>query len=173
MLVAAGRAEAHQMRKTLEKIEKALETSGATRLLTAIDVCHTRLAASIVGIFSLYRSRLRSIYGWEKPLDEVRQLLLKFSTLDLTEQFEKFRLAVNVLKHGTGASHTKLLARAERPPFRVQAKFGDLHEEGDCCPPSDLVLVSAELLERGCDAIEKSSVIIETAMGGWHRCRTL
>jgi len=92
-----------------------------------------QIAASAVGIFSLYESRLQSTYGWPKPFEEV-QRLMKSAALGGEERFEDFRLAVNVLKHGKGPSHTRLLARANRLPFKVQSLFGELHEEGDVCP---------------------------------------
>jgi hypothetical protein len=74
-LVAAGRATAHQVRAVLDEIYRALQTSGATRLLTGIDVCNSQIAASMVGIFSMYESRLQSRYQWSKPFDTVAKLL--------------------------------------------------------------------------------------------------
>jgi hypothetical protein len=58
-LVAAGRATAHAVRTALADINNALETSAATRLLTSIDICYTQIAVSIVGVFSIYESRLK------------------------------------------------------------------------------------------------------------------
>lgn len=164
MLVASGRATAHQIQNALDDIHKELETSGATRLLSAIDVCNTQIATSVVGIFSLYESRLQFAHGWGKPFDEVQRFLVTYGAPNQAEEFKNFRLAVNVLKHGKGASHTKLLARADQLPFEVQRTFGSLHEEGDVCPPSDLILVSVEFLGLCCDAIEKSWAIVQTAM---------
>ena len=164
MLVASGRATAHQIGNVLDEIHKELETSGATRLLTAIDVCNTQIAASVVGIFSLYESRLQSAHGWGKPFDEVQRLLMTSGTSNHAEEFENFRLAVNVLKHGKGASHAKLLARADRLPFKVQITFGDLHKEGDVCAPSDFILVSVEFLKLCCDAIENSWATVKKVM---------
>jgi hypothetical protein len=164
MLVASGRATSHQIQNALGAIFKELETSGETRLLSAIDVCNTQIASSVVGIFSLYESRLQSAHGWGKPFDDVQRLLVAHGAPNQAEEFKTFRLAVNVLKHGKGASHTKLLARADRLPFAVQSTTGALHEEGDVCPPSDLILVSVEFLELCCEAIEKSWAIVQTAM---------
>jgi hypothetical protein len=161
MLVASGRASATQISSALDTIYKKLETSGATRLLSAIDVCHTQIAATVVGIVSLYESRLQSANGWSKPFDEVQNLLKKYGSAAQAEEFENLRLAVNVLKHGIGQSHSKLMARTDRLPFKVQATFGALHEEGDVCPPPDLVLVSVEFLERCCAAIEGSWAIVK------------
>jgi hypothetical protein len=121
MLTASGRATAQQVRHVLDEIYKELESSAATRLLTAIR----RLPYADC---SVCESRLQSTYGWPKPFEEV-QRLMKSAALGGEERFEDFRLAVNVLKHGKGPSHTRLLARANRLPFKVQSLFGELHEK--------------------------------------------
>ena len=157
--MASGRAPARTVEEALTEIYKELETSGATWLLTSIDVCHTQLGVAAVGIFSVYESRLQSAYGWAKPFREVQRLLAP----NEAEEFENLRLAVNVLKHGNGDSHTKLLARADRLPFKVQGTLGSLYEEGDVCPPSDLILVTVGFLERCCDLIEKSWVAVKVS----------
>ena len=162
LLVASGRTSAYRIGTALADVEKALETSAATRHLTTIDVCHSQVAVSIVGMFSLYESRLQSIYRWAKPFDEVQRLLESNGGTNQAEEFENFKLAVNVLKHGRGDSHSKLLSRSERLPFKVQSYFGEFHEEGDCCPPSDLILVSTELLELCCGAIESSWLVVQS-----------
>ena len=166
MLVASGRSTARQIRNALSEIYKELETSGATRLLSGIDVCYTQIAASAVGIFSIYESRLKSAHGWNKPFDEVERLLVASGLQKQAMEFENFRQAVNVLKHGEGPSHTRLLGRKDGLPFKVQSAPGSLHEEGDVCPPRDLVLVSAEFMELCCDVIEKSWPIVQTTMQG-------
>jgi hypothetical protein len=155
-IVAAGRATAHQVGAVLAEISRALETSAATRLLSGIDVCNAQVVVSIVGIFSMYESRLQTAYGWNKPFDEVISALIASHRSSEADLFDDYRLAVNVLKHGVGSSHEKLLARGSRLPFEVQKDFGDLHEEGDVCPPSDLVVVSVKHLEQCCDLIEAS-----------------
>jgi hypothetical protein len=147
----------------LEEIYQALQTSGATRLLTRIDICNAQIAASAVGIFSIYESRLQSRYRWSKPFEEVAKLLLANNGAAEAEQFEVYRLAVNVLKHGVGTSHTKLFERADKLPFKVGRTSGDLHEEGDVNPPSDLIAVSVEFLEKCCDLVEKSWDIVKAS----------
>ena len=112
LLVASGRSSAYRIGTELADVEKALETTAATWHLTTIDVCYSQVAVSIVGMFSLYESRLQSIYRWAKPLDEVQRLLESNRGTNQAEEFENFKLAVNVLKHGRGASHSKLSFRA-------------------------------------------------------------
>jgi hypothetical protein len=69
-----------------------------------------------------------------------------------------------VPKHGSGNAHERLLNLTKKLPFKVQSTFGELHEEGDVCPPSDLVLVSVEHLEQCCDLIEASWNIIQSSV---------
>ena len=161
MLIASGRASADQIRGALAAIFKNLETSGATRHLSAIDICNTRISVTVVGIVSLYESRLQSAFGWNKPFDEVQRLLNTFGAPNQEEQFENCRLAVNVLKHGKGASLFKLLDRAGRLPFKVQSTLGSLVDEGDVCRPSDLILVTVDFLELCCKVIEESWAVIQ------------
>jgi hypothetical protein len=153
-LVTAGRATAQQVKGVLENIYSELETSGATRLLSGIDICNSQVAVSLVGVFSVYDSRLQIAIGGDKPIDD---LIKRLALAD-------YRLAVNVLKHGVGSSHTKLLARKSQLPFQVQANVGELAVEGDVCPPSDLVIVSTEHLEQCCDLIEKTWAFVQATM---------
>lgn len=163
-LVTAGRATAHQVRGLLGEVFAELETSGATRLLTAIDIGDTQVALSLVGVFSLYESRLQTATGADKPIDDlIKQLESAGHTADAAA-LDNYRLAVNVLKHGVGSSHAMLLARMSLLPFRVQANLGELAVEGDVCPPSDLVIVSAEHLEQCCDLIERTWNFVQLAM---------
>ena len=114
----------------------------------------------MVGVLSVYESRLQTSYGWKRPFDEVETLLRGKGYAAEADWFDDYRLAVNVLKHGAGSSHNKLLSRANRLQFRVQSVVGNLHEEGDVCPPSDLIVVSVKNLEQCCDVIEKSWEVI-------------
>lgn len=155
-VTTAARATAYQVSRALEEIFAALETSGATHLLSSIDVCNSQVALSLVGVFSVYESRLQTAVGADKPIDDlIKRLEIAGHVADALA-VDEYRLAVNVLKHGVGASHKKLLLRRTRLPFQVQAYAGELAVEGDVCPPSDLVIVSAEHLEQCCDLIERT-----------------
>lgn len=162
-LVAAGRATARQVEAALDKIYRALETSAATSLLSGIDVCDAQIATSVVGVFSIFESRLQSAFNLSKPFEEVTKRLKASGHTSAAEQFDDYRLAVNVLKHGLGPSHEKLLARADRLSFKVQKASGDLHEEGDVCPPTDLIVVSVEFLQRCCDLVEKGWAVVQSS----------
>lgn len=160
-LVAAGRSTARQMQAVLDELFEALQTSGATRLLSGVDICHTQLATSSVGVFSIYESRLQSGFGWGNPFDEVMKRVNAAGHCHEAKQFDNYRLAINVLKHGTGKSHNKLLDRHDQLEFEVQKVFGDLNQEGDVCPPSDLVVVSVQFLERCCDLVEQTWKVVK------------
>lgn len=156
VIVAAGRSLARDTQSTLDAIHLALQTSAATRLLTAIDVCHARLAASAIGIFSLYEARLQAEFGWDKPFSMLRTELCNCGRPDIAERIENYCLAINVLKHGEGASHNALLSRRSSLPFRVRATSEDFYDEGDVTPLPDLVEVTPQFLEECCSAIEDS-----------------
>ena len=53
--------------------------------------------------------------------------------------FLDFRDAINVLKHGAGRSHDRLLGRGERLDFSVRAQDEPFHDEGDVSEVSTLV----------------------------------
>ena len=160
LLIATGRGSASQIQDAFDQIYRELEHSGSTHLFTALDICHTRICAMAVGLFSLYESRLQSKYGLESPFDKLETQLANFGSTNQLEEFKDFRAAINVLKHGKGRSHSNLLVRGERLPFKVQEALGALVVEGDVCPPSDLILVSTEFLELCCEIIEKSWAIV-------------
>jgi hypothetical protein len=160
-LVTAARATARQVKGVLDNIYSELETSGATRLLSGIDICNSQVALALVGVFSVYDSRLQVVVGGEKPIDELIKRLASAGHAVDAAAMDDYRLAVNVLKHGVGSSHTKLLARKSHLPFQVQAFVGELAVEGDVCPPSDLVIVTTEHLEQCCDLIETTWAFVQ------------
>lgn len=163
-LVTAGRATAHQVEGVLKDIYAALETSGATRLLSGIDICNSQVALTLVGVFSVYESRLQTAIGGAKPIEDLINRLESAGCAVDAAELDDYRLAVNVLKHGVGTSHTKLLARRSRLPFPIQANVGELAVEGDVCPPSDLVIISAEHLVQCCDLIERTWTFAQKAI---------
>jgi hypothetical protein len=160
LLIAVGRAGAEHAKQTLASTFDALNTSGATRHLVTIDLCNTRLATTIIGIISLFESRLQSRYGWKEPWKELVTLLEAVGELRLAQELADLREAVNVLKHGAGRALKTLLVRSHTLPATIQAFHGELVEEGDCTPPHDLVLATSELLEHCCDVLEKAAAVI-------------
>jgi len=161
-VVTAARATASQVKGSLDEISAALETSGATHLLSSIDICNAQVALSLVGLFSVFESRLRTAVGGDKPIDDlIKRLNSACHTADALA-VDDYRLAVNVLKHGVGPSHKKLIKRAAALPFQVQEYAGGLASEGDVCPPSDLVIVSTEHLDQCCDLIERTWAFVQS-----------
>jgi hypothetical protein len=86
----------------------------------------------------------------------VRTLLTANSAGALADEFETYRLAINVLKHGTGQSHKKLRQQISTLPFKLESFLGELCEEGDVCPSPDLISVTPEFLEQCCDVVERT-----------------
>lgn len=154
VVVAAGRGVARSVREGLSNIFAELETSAATRLLVAIDVCHAELSAVTVGIFSLYEGRLNALFGWSKPMKEVSQRLIALGETALVERLKRMDLAVNTLKHGKGHSHSALISKTSAGQVRVRGTSVPFYPEGDVCPIPDLVEATPELLEECCDVIE-------------------
>jgi hypothetical protein len=154
VIVLAGRSSANQIQSNVNATYELLKTSGATHLLNNLDICSSQVNSAVVGLFSLYESRLQSAFEWDKPFKVISTIHQEFPPLD--EEFKAFCLAVNVLKHGVGPSHTKLLGMLGHLPISVQSFFGELHEEGDVCPPKDLIVTGLEFLERSCDIVERS-----------------
>ena len=156
VIVAAGRGISRIVQDALAKIFEELQSSGATRLLSAIDVCHAQLAATAIGMFSLYEARLQTNFGWNDPFKMLQEKLTQLGESDLAENFENLRLAINTLKYGEGRSHTTLLERVQDLPFAVRDVSDSFCEEGDVCPLPDLVEASPEFLEACCDVVEAS-----------------
>jgi hypothetical protein len=140
-----------------QQTSKELETSGATQLVNALRIFRLQRAILAVGMFSMFEALLQSKLKWtDKTFDELDHALRNDGKPHLADEFMDYRLAVNVLKHGTGPSHQKLLARADRLEFKVRADGDHFHEEGDVSDVGILVDADDRFLHRCAELIKQA-----------------
>lgn len=82
--------------------------------LTAVADGETRAAiaaleAASVDIFSLFEARMQHHFKRGPFSRKLKALLLEAGEGDLADRIHQYYLAINVLKHGKGASHRELL----------------------------------------------------------------
>lgn len=99
-LIAAAQANA----KTLE--DRISNASGEPELHDAT----TSLELTAVDIFSVFEARMQHHFKRGPFSRKLKTLLLASDQPDLADRLHQYYLAVNVLKHGKGASHRELLA---------------------------------------------------------------
>ena len=126
-----------------------LESSGATRLVAAARMLTMHATIIATGTISVFEALLQQSFGWDQPLSRLDKHLREQGQDDLAERFLDYRDAINVLKHGAGRSHDRLLARKARLDFPVRAVDQPFHNEGDISEIGTLVRADAGFV-RNC-----------------------
>jgi hypothetical protein len=110
---------------------------------------------------------LQSKLNWTQPFTQLDDYLRKHDRPELASDIDNYRLAINVLKHGEGPSHTKLLARAPLLEFKVRASGELFGEEGDVSEVAILVDVDDKFVRRCAQLIEDASDAIRSIADQW------
>src|SRR5688572_17680059 len=129
------------LREADERTVDALQTSGATSLVKALQMIQLQRAISAVGMFSLFEAMLQDGLECRDGFQEANGILESEGELELKERFGDFQLAINVLKHGRGRSHDALVAKADRLSFRVKRPGEGSFFEGDVSEVATLIAV--------------------------------
>jgi hypothetical protein len=115
--------------ETETRLLQELETSAATRLIVGLKMMqHQRVIVS-VGVFSIFDAHLQDALECEDGFACAERQLLERGQTQLHEQFLHFRKAINVLKHGQGASYRRLLKDVGKLPFEL-SREDDQEVEG-------------------------------------------
>ena len=134
-----------------QRVIEALDTSGPTGLVKALQMLQLQHAISAVGMFSMFDASLQSALNCADGFRDAKKLLDDNGEVALSRRFMDFQLAVNVLKHGDGRSYEALVARAGALPFRVLLPHESFFDEGDVGEVSTLVEADDKFV-RGCAA---------------------
>jgi len=94
------------------------------------------LERTAVDIFSLFEARMQHHFKRGPFSRKLKAALLDAGHTDLADRFHKYYLAMNVLKHGTGASHRELLDMTTKL-FHVQRANNETPQ--DAPAPSPLI----------------------------------
>ncbi|MCE8012536.1 hypothetical protein [Billgrantia desiderata] len=143
-----------------EKTIEALQTSGATTLVKALQMIQLQKSILAVGMFSIFEARLQEGLRCSNGFDEAKRILDDEGELDIKERFDDLFLAVNVLKHGHGRSYNALVAKAETLYFRIKLPDESFFFEGDVSEVSTLVEVDDAFVQLCGDVISDVSRVI-------------
>lgn len=156
----------HTHQAELQTLEE-LQTSGATRLVMALRVFRLQRAILAVGMFSMFEAVLQSKLNWVQPFSQLDAYLRKHNRAELASDIDDYRVAINVLKHGVGPSHTKLMARVPLLDFKVRASNELFGEEGDVSEIDILVDADDKFVRRCARLIEEASIVIRAHEQEW------
>ena len=126
----------------------ALGKSGATSLVTAARMMTMRATIVATGTISVFEALLQQSLGWDNPFSALDKHLRTHGLDDLAERFLDYRAAINVLKHGAGKSHERLIARKAQLDFPVRELDQPFHDEGDVSEISTLVRADVEFVKK-------------------------
>ena len=143
------------------EVLQALETSGATRHVKALQTIELQRVIFAVGIFSIFEAHLQDALACRDGFAEARRILDAAGEADLRDRFEQVYLATNVLKHGKGQSYEKLVAMAPNLPFRVMLPNEGFFEEGDVSEVTSLVLIDDAFVQHCATVIFEVARVVE------------
>jgi hypothetical protein len=126
-----------------------LQRDGKTSRVIVARMMTMRATIVATGTISVFEALLQQSLGWSDPFACLDRHLRDQGLDDLADRFLDYRDAVNVLKHGAGRSHDRLLARTDRLEFSVRALHQPFHDEGDISEVGTLVRADTEFV-RSC-----------------------
>ena len=136
-------------RAASDGIAKESDTSGASRLVKALQMLQLQKAVLAVGMFSIFEATVQDALGVEDGFQEVRRRLDASGNAALRERFDDMFRAINVLKHGKGRSYDALVAKAAALPFTLKLPHEDFFSEGDVSEATTLIEVD-DAFVRNC-----------------------
>ena len=122
-LVEAARSNAKASEARISELRQ--ENAGA-ELQEAV----TALELVAVDIFSVFEARMQHHFKRGPFSRKLKQLLVDSGETDLADKLHSYYLAINVLKHGKGASYREMVA--SKSPFLADASGSQV--DGDDAP---------------------------------------
>ena len=109
-LIAAAQVTAKAFENRISETLKLMDGSvGTDAQVKELRRATKALELAAVDIFSIFEARMQHHFKRGPFSRKLKALLLESKELDLAERLHKYYLAVNVLKHGKGASYRELL----------------------------------------------------------------
>ena len=110
-LVADAQAKAKASEQRVAEIETLIAEQGASEDASEeLSELLSGMEAAVVDIYSLFESRMQRNFKRGPFSRKLKALLMEAKNPDLADRIHQYYLAVNVLKHGTGASYRELVA---------------------------------------------------------------
>lgn len=147
-----------------EKTIEALQTSGATYLVKALQMIELQKTIFAVGMLSIFEANLQkglNCKDGEKGFVKAKEILTKVGEIALRDSFSNYIFAINALKHGTGQSYDKLKTEGKTFPFRVKRPNETFFFEGDVSEVQTLIHVDDEFIQNCSEVICKVTEVIQ------------
>lgn len=139
-LIAATHANAEACEVRIAAVRNVLEgKSGTDAQVEDLRAACVELERLAVDTFTLFEARMQHHFKRGPLSRKLKAKLLEAGRSDLANRVHQYYLAINVLKHGTGASYRELLDTSN-PLIPVKPVVRDHLEQEHA--PSDLIDVS-------------------------------
>ena len=139
-LVAAAQANAKTAEDRISEIQALMDgQNGSDAQVEEFRAATVALELAAVDIFSVFEARMQHHFKRGPFSRKLKSLLLEAGQTDLADRVYQYYLAINVLKHGMGASYRELL-NTPSSLFVVKPTTDIIADEAH--PPAGLVDVS-------------------------------
>ena len=139
-LVAAAQANAKTSEDRVSGILKLMDgQNGSDAQAKELRAATDALELAAVDIFSLFEARMQHHFRRGPFSRKLKSLLLEAGKNDLADRVHQYYLAINVLKHGKGASYRELLAASNA---LIVVKQNENTAADETHPPDSLIDVS-------------------------------
>jgi len=149
------------LKKVNDNALKALEVSAPTSAVVALKMIGIQKAIFATGMFSIFEASLQDTLQCEDGFEGAKKILEDKKLLDLHDRFNLYFLAINVLKHGKGASYNKLLEHVNLP-FNMKKMGQNFFDEGDVSEIPTLILVDDQFVLDCAQLIEEVSESVKS-----------
>ncbi|MCF2905921.1 hypothetical protein L0666_13055 [Octadecabacter sp. CECT 8868] len=128
-LIAASKAEAKISEDQILAIRAELNGKADSKTQTEdLRAAYLALEATAVDCFSVFEARMQHHFKRGPFSRKLKSALLEAGRTDLAGRLHQYYLAINVLKHGTGASYRELL-NTRTDTFHVKSAEGSAPQE--------------------------------------------
>jgi hypothetical protein len=139
-MVVAAQANAKTFEDRILVVREHLKgQDGSEAQVEDLRAANVALELAAVDIFTLFEARMQSHFKRGPFSRKLRAALLDSGRTDLADRVHNYYLAINVLKHGTGASYRELLG-SPSALFHLKPAASVNSEEGHA--PSGLIDIS-------------------------------
>lgn len=165
LVTSASRFTLDALSQTQRAVLEALQERASRSLVHALQMIQMQKAILATGLFSLYDAELQRVLDCENGFKECKQILMDNGENKLSEKFEIYCLAINVLKHGDGRSYQRLLADYKSLPFRIKRPGENFFFEGDVSEISTLIEVDEDFVLNCVELVSQVSCALGRIYG--------
>jgi hypothetical protein len=162
------------IREQEKKIIGELQTGARTHSIKNLQAISLQRVITAVGMFSVFEAVIQNNVDEEYSFRDVKTALNGAGKGDLSERFNDYIDAINVLKHGKGRSYDSLVSRADRLGFRIRMPDENFFHEGDVSELSFLIQVDDTFILKCAEIIGLvSAELSKLRPDVWHSIRCL